>query len=73
MAGRYATALFDLAREEKAIDAVKADLERFDALVAESADLNRLVRSPVFPPSSSCRRSPRCSSAPGSAGLRRNS
>ena len=35
MAGRYATALFDLAREEKAIDAVKADLERFDALVAE--------------------------------------
>jgi F-type H+-transporting ATPase subunit delta len=48
MAGRYATALFDLAREENAIDAVKADLERFDALVAESADLNRLVRSPVF-------------------------
>jgi F-type H+-transporting ATPase subunit delta len=48
MAGRYATALFDLARETKAIDAVKADLDRFDALVAESADLNRLVRSPVF-------------------------
>ena len=48
MAGRYATALFDLAREEKAIDAVKADLERFDALVAESPDLSRLVRSPVF-------------------------
>jgi F-type H+-transporting ATPase subunit delta len=48
MAGRYATALFDLARETNAIDAVKADLERFDALVAESADLLRLVRSPVF-------------------------
>jgi F-type H+-transporting ATPase subunit delta len=48
MAGRYATALFDLARETNAIDAVKADLERFDALVAESADLSRLVRSPVF-------------------------
>jgi F-type H+-transporting ATPase subunit delta len=48
MAGRYATALFDLARETNAIDAVKADLERFDALVAESADLTRLVRSPVF-------------------------
>jgi len=48
MAGRYATALFDLAGESNAIDAVKADLERFDALVAESADLNRLVRSPVF-------------------------
>jgi F-type H+-transporting ATPase subunit delta len=48
MAGRYATALFDLAREANAIDAVKADLERFDALVAESPDLTRLVRSPVF-------------------------
>ena len=48
MAGRYATALFELAREANAIDAVKADLERFDALVAENPDLNRLVRSPVF-------------------------
>ena len=48
MQGRYATALFDLARETNAIDAVKADLDRFDALVAESADLARLVRSPVF-------------------------
>jgi F-type H+-transporting ATPase subunit delta len=48
MAGRYATALFDLASETKAIDAVKADLERFDALIAGNPDLNRLVRSPVF-------------------------
>jgi F-type H+-transporting ATPase subunit delta len=48
MAGRYATALFDLALEANAVEAVKADLDRFDALIAESADLNRLVRSPVF-------------------------
>jgi F-type H+-transporting ATPase subunit delta len=48
MAGRYATALFDLARDANAIDTVKADLDRFDALVAQSADLARLVRSPVF-------------------------
>jgi len=48
MAGRYATALFELARETHSIDTVKADLERFDAMVGESADLNRLVRSPVF-------------------------
>jgi F-type H+-transporting ATPase subunit delta len=48
MAGRYATALFELARDEKAIDAVRADLERFEVLVAESADLLRLVRSPVY-------------------------
>jgi F-type H+-transporting ATPase subunit delta len=48
MAGRYATALFELAREERAIDSVKADLDRFDGLLAESPDLMRLVRSPVF-------------------------
>ena len=48
MAGRYATALFELALEQRAVDAVRADLERFDALIAESEDLNRLVRSPVF-------------------------
>jgi F-type H+-transporting ATPase subunit delta len=47
-AGRYATALFELASEANAIDAVKADLDRFDALIAESPDLLRLVRSPVF-------------------------
>ena len=48
MANRYATALFELSLEAGAIDAVKADLEWFDALVAGSADLARLVRSPVF-------------------------
>jgi F-type H+-transporting ATPase subunit delta len=48
VSGRYATALFELARDEKSIDAVKADLDRFDALLGESADLKRLVRSPVF-------------------------
>ena len=48
MAGRYANALFELALENKSLDPVKADLDRFDALIGESADLNRLVRSPVF-------------------------
>ena len=48
VAGRYATALLELAREAGAIDAVKADLDRFGALIAESDDLKRLVRSPVF-------------------------
>jgi len=48
MAGRYASALFELALESKATDAVKGDLERFDAMVAGSPDLTRLVRSPVF-------------------------
>jgi F-type H+-transporting ATPase subunit delta len=48
MAGRYATALFELAQDQNAVDAVKADLDRFDALLGESTDLVRLVRSPVF-------------------------
>jgi F-type H+-transporting ATPase subunit delta len=48
MAGRYATALFELALETGAVDSVLADLKRFGALLDESADLTRLVRSPVF-------------------------
>jgi len=48
MAGRYATALYDLALEQRALDPVKADLDRFDALVERNKDLRRLVRSPVF-------------------------
>ena len=48
VSGRYATALFELARDERSIDAVRADLDRFEAMLSESADLKRLVRSPVF-------------------------
>lgn len=48
VAGRYASALFELADEANAIDTVERDLDRFDALVVGSADLQRLVKSPVF-------------------------
>jgi len=48
VSGRYATALFELARDAKSVDAVKADLDKFVAMLAESDDLKRLVRSPVF-------------------------
>ena len=48
MAGRYAHALFELALEERATDAIRQDLDTFDKLITESADLSRLVRSPVF-------------------------
>lgn len=48
MAGRYATALFELAREGGTLDAVIRDLGRFEALLADSPDLLRLVRSPAF-------------------------
>ena len=48
VAGRYATALFNLALEDKALDKVRSDLDRFNEMINGSADLNRLVRSPVF-------------------------
>ncbi|GGG46176.1 F0F1 ATP synthase subunit delta [Chelatococcus composti] len=48
VAGRYASALFELAKEAGSLDAIEADLKRFDALVAESPDLARLVTSPAF-------------------------
>ncbi len=48
VAGRYASALFSLARDERKTDEVAAALAAFDALIAESEDLQRLVRSPIF-------------------------
>ena len=48
IAGRYATALFALAQEQRQLDAVAADLGRLQAMIKDSADLARLVRSPVF-------------------------
>lgn len=48
MAGRYAAALFDLAKESGAVDTIAADLDALSALLEESADLRRLVKSPVF-------------------------
>lgn len=48
MPGRYATALFDLAREAGAAEDIAADLDRFATMMDESEDLRRLVRSPVF-------------------------
>jgi len=48
LAGRYATALFELADENKALDQVAQDLEAIKQMLAESPDLNRFVRSPVL-------------------------
>jgi F-type H+-transporting ATPase subunit delta len=48
MPGRYATALFELAQEAKAVDQVSADLDSFAAMLDGSEDMVRLVRSPVF-------------------------
>lgn len=48
VAERYATALFELARESNSLDSAEADLKSFAGLIEESDDLRRLVRSPVF-------------------------
>jgi F-type H+-transporting ATPase subunit delta len=48
LALRYATAVFELAAEERSIDTLASDLARLKALLSSSAELNRLVRSPLF-------------------------
>lgn len=45
---RYAQALFDLADETRALDAVRADLKSLRVAWGESADLRRLATSPVI-------------------------
>ena len=48
VAGRYAAALFELAEEQKKLDEVATDVAIIRSLLAESADLRRLVASPVI-------------------------
>jgi F-type H+-transporting ATPase subunit delta len=47
-ATRYATALFELARDAGALDKVAADLASIKTMIESSPDLRRLVRSPVI-------------------------
>ena len=48
IAERYAGSLYELAAQENAVEKVEADLAGFEALLTESEDLSRLIRSPVF-------------------------
>ncbi|MEP7348747.1 MAG: F0F1 ATP synthase subunit delta [Sphingorhabdus sp.] len=48
LAGRYATALFELANESKAINAVEASLASVNEALGESADLRALTTSPIL-------------------------
>lgn len=45
---RYARALFDLAIETKTLDAVEADLKALTAARDTSADLRRVLASPIY-------------------------
>jgi F-type H+-transporting ATPase subunit delta len=47
LAGRYATALFALARDEKKLEAVGTSLAALKQALAESADFRKLTTSPV--------------------------
>ena len=48
LSGRYASALFDLARESKAIEKVESSLATIESAMAQSDDLRRLVSSPLI-------------------------
>lgn len=48
LAGRYATALFELARDEKALEAVGASLAALKRALAESGELRTLAASPLI-------------------------
>jgi len=47
VAGRYATALFEIAKHDKALGQVETDIAALEAALAESADLRELLASPI--------------------------
>jgi F-type H+-transporting ATPase subunit delta len=48
VAGRYASALFDLAQQDKKVPAVASALEALDKAISDSSDFSRLLSSPTF-------------------------
>jgi F-type H+-transporting ATPase subunit delta len=48
LAGRYATAIFELAQEEKSVETLERDFGSLKTAIRQSSDLDRLVRAPVF-------------------------
>jgi F-type H+-transporting ATPase subunit delta len=48
VAGRYATALFEIARDGKDLDKVEADIGALEEALAASADLRNVIASPVY-------------------------
>lgn len=54
-AARYAQAVFDLAKESNALDAVEKDFGAFASAWRESADLREAARSPLIEPEDKAR------------------
>ena len=48
IAGRYASAVYELADEARVLDETAADLQSLQGLFGESADLQTLIRSPLI-------------------------
>lgn len=48
IAGRYATAIFELAKEGGELDSLERDVDTLEAAIAESDDLSDLIRSPIY-------------------------
>ncbi len=48
IAKRYATAVFELAQEAKALDALEADIDQIDTALADSAELRAMIASPLY-------------------------
>jgi F-type H+-transporting ATPase subunit delta len=72
MPGRYAAALFDLAKDQRQLDKVAADVATFQGMVVASEDLRRLLRSPVIPAAEQGRALGAVLAAAGIAGLTAN-
>ena len=48
IASRYATALFDIAKDGKALKGLESDVAALDAAMSESADFRTLLTSPLY-------------------------
>ncbi len=48
IAGRYASAIFELAQEAKAVPALEADVEAVGAALSASAELRDVIASPIY-------------------------
>jgi F-type H+-transporting ATPase subunit delta len=48
IAARYATAIFELAKEDTALTALEADVDALDAILKDSADFRELISSPIY-------------------------
>ena len=48
IASRYATAIFDLAKEGKMLKAIEGDIDALESALAASADMRGLISSPIY-------------------------